>query len=112
MAKGAEQKPPVTKFYWDLADHFLREDGVDEGTLMGFPCLRVGGEFFSTCDHRTGDLIVKLPKARVEELVAARTSEPFAPAGRVFKEWTLVRRRNRRLWNDLLAEAKRFVDRG
>lgn len=28
---------------------------------MGFPCPRVAGAFFASCDHRAGDLIVRLP---------------------------------------------------
>lgn len=52
--------------------------------MMGFPCLRVDGAFFASCDHRSGDLIVKLPEARVRELIAEKTGKPFAPAGRIF----------------------------
>jgi hypothetical protein len=37
---------------------------------MVFPCLGVAGAFFASCDHRTGDLIVKLSRDRVQELVA------------------------------------------
>jgi hypothetical protein len=44
----------------------------------------VEGEFFATCDHRTGDLIVKLPQAGVQELIDLGVGPAFAPAGRVF----------------------------
>ena len=57
---------------------------------MRFPCLRANGNFFATCDHRTGDLIVKLPRQRVDKLIAAGDALPFAPAGRTFKEWASV----------------------
>ncbi len=96
-------------FFWALADELLGRDGVDEGTLMGFPCLRVGGDFFATCDHRSGDLIVKLSGDRVEELVASDVGAPFAPAGRVFKEWVIVSERDRVSWLALLDEACTFV---
>ncbi len=96
-------------FFWDLADEVLGRDDVDEGTLMGFPCLRVKGDFFATCEHRRGDLIVKLPRERVTSLIEEGVGEPFAPAGRVFKEWALVRERDRTRWLALLDEAYAFV---
>ncbi len=82
---------------------------MDEGTLMGFPCLRVNGDFFSTCDHRTGDLIVKLSRVRVSDMIARGEGESFAPAGRVFKEWLLVRERDADRWRALMEEAVTFV---
>jgi hypothetical protein len=99
----------MTDFFWDLAQNFLAQDGIDEGTLMGFPCLRVRGDFFATCDHRTGDLIVKLPRERVAELVDSRAGHSFAPAGKVFKEWMRVEERDSANWVDLMSEACEFV---
>jgi hypothetical protein len=103
--KGGDE----TEFFWDLVEPLLAADHVDEGTLMGFPCLRVNGDFFGTCDHRSGHLIVKLSRDRVGELIDEGVGAPFAPAGRVFKEWVLVEERDGRRWLDLLAEAKTFV---
>ena len=76
---------------------------------MGLPCLRVGGAFFASCDHRTGDLIVKLPRHRVQQLIAAGTGKPFAPAGRTFREWVLVDDRDEARWIALMDEARDFV---
>jgi hypothetical protein len=45
--------------------------------MMGFPCLRVSGAFFASCDHRSGDLIVKLPRHRVEQLIRAGAGKPL-----------------------------------
>ena len=102
-------KPAVTDFFWGLAAPLLSSGEATEGGLMGFPCLRVGGEFFATCDHRTGDLIVKLPAARVQELIDLGYGQPFAPAGRVFREWVLVTERDSERWTGLMAEAGSFV---
>jgi len=77
-------KPAATDFFWGTAAPLLSSGGATEGALMGFPCPRMGGEFFATCDHRTGDLIVKLPQARVQELIGLGVDQAFAPAGRVF----------------------------
>ena len=104
--------PDPTADFWDLAEAYLARDGIDQGTLMGFPCLRVRGAFFATCDHRTGELIVKLPRTRVAELIDAGEGEPFAPAGRTFKEWLLVPERDEDRWRALVDEALSFVEAG
>ena len=101
-----------TAFFWEAADETLGADGVETGTMMGFPCLRVRGAFFASCDHRSGDLVVKLPAARVQELIAIGGGEPFAPAGRVFREWVLVAERDIGRWRTLIAEARSFVQTG
>lgn len=104
-----DKKPAETDFFWELAEPFLARDDVDEGTLMGFPCVRVGGDFFTTCDHRTGHLIVKLDRERVAGLIADGLGESFAPAGKVFKEWMLVEPRDEARWIALMDEAYEFV---
>lgn len=90
------------------ADALARPD-VATGTMMGFPCLRVAGAFFASCDHRTGDLIVKLPRDRVARLVADGVGKPFAPAGRTFRDWVLIDNRDETRWHALIDEARRFV---
>jgi hypothetical protein len=64
-------KPQETDFFWNLAAPLLASGAVTEGSLMGFPCLHTSGEFFATCDHRTGELILKMSKERVKELIAS-----------------------------------------
>ena len=76
---------------------------------MGFPCLRINNDFFASTDHRTGDLIVKLPKDRVMAIIEKDGGQPFAPAGRVFREWVLIKTRDIKAWKKLMLEAKDFV---
>lgn len=115
--RPAKQKEPGPaeqvddELYWDLAPEFLVRDDVDEGTIMGFPCLRVRGEFFATSHHRTGDLLIKIPAERVNALIDAGLGEPFAPAGRPFREWVSVETRDEELWRVLLEEAYAFAQR-
>ena len=97
---------PETAFFWDIAEPLLDDPATTIGTLMKFPCLRVNGSFFATCDHRTGDLIVKLPHQRVVDLIDDGDARPFAPAGRTFKEWASVPHRDELTWSALLAEAR------
>jgi hypothetical protein len=71
----------------------------------------VRGAFFASCDRRTGDLLVKLPATRVDELIAADRARAFAPAGRRFREWAAITPARSRTWAGLLDEALAFVDR-
>ncbi len=98
--------------FWSLADALLPREGVTKSTMMGLPCLRIDGDFFASCDRRTGDLLVKLPAARVDRLIATGRAQPFAPAGRRFREWAAVSSRLSRTWRRLLEEAVAFVGGG
>jgi hypothetical protein len=96
-------------FFHEISAEALGRPEVATGTMMGFPCLRVSGAFFASCDHRSGDLVVKLPRHRVEELVATGVGKPFAPAGRTFREWVLIDDRDEARWAALIDEALEFV---
>lgn len=96
-------------FFHDVTVAALAQPGVARGTMMGFPCLRYRGAFFASCDHRTGDLIVKVSRRRVEELIDGGVGKPFAPAGRTFREWVLIDERDEATWTTLIDEARRFV---
>jgi len=54
-------------------------------------------------------LVVKLPEERVNELIRSGTGRPFAPAGKVFREWLSVPKPDRRRWLALLNEGAAFV---
>jgi hypothetical protein len=100
---------PETAFFWDIAEPLLTDATTSIGTLMNFPCLRVNGTFFATCDHRTGDLIVTLPRRRIAQLIDDGEARPFAPAGRTFKEWASIPRRDEDTWQSLLTEARTYA---
>jgi hypothetical protein len=98
------------ELFWRLAAE-LQDDGtrIVEGTIMNGRCLRVGKEFLALVDYKGSGLVVKLPKARVAELIESGVGQPFAPAGRVFKEWLSVPKPDRRGWKALLLEGVAFV---
>lgn len=96
-------------FFWDVATPFLADDNITKSTMMGFPCLRIDGDYFASADHRTGDLIAKLPAARVQALIDDGDGEPFAPNGRRFREWVRITARDADRWQALITEAKTFV---
>lgn len=97
-----------TELFWDLVGPMF-DDHVDRSTMMGLPCVRIDGAFFASLDHRSGNLIVKLPPDRVSELVHAGTGLAFAPAGRTFREWVAIPDEDEELWRKLIAEARTFV---
>lgn len=98
------------ELFWELALELSTEDPrVVEGTIMNGRCLRVGKEFLALVDYKGSGLVVKLPKARVAELIHSGVGKPFAPAGRVFKEWLSVPKPDRRRWLGLLREGIAFV---
>ena len=88
-----------------LANEFLSEPGVDEGTGFGSnPGLRVGGKIFAM--EVDGRLVVKLPAERVTALAEAG-AEPFVVGKRTMREWVSVEPGDD--WNALAREAYEFV---
>jgi uncharacterized protein (TIGR02453 family) len=94
------------ELFWDLVEPMYTNPAVQRSTMMGLPCVRLDGRFFASLDRRTQALLVKLPTARVGELIAEGVGEPFAPAGRVFREWVAIPQRDRERWQRLLTEAR------
>jgi len=78
---------------------------------FGASGLKVGGKLFAMLAR--GELVVKLPKQRVDELVASRTGTPFDPGhGRLMKEWISISTRHGRDWDNFAAEARQFIAAG
>jgi hypothetical protein len=95
--------------FWDLVEPLLASGEAETGTMMGTSCLRADGEFAAMFSAKFGGLIVKLPRDRVAELIESGVGEPFAPAGKVFKEWTSIADFDDDKWFDLISESCRFV---
>ena len=97
------------ELYEELTDDLLYDPGVGRATMMGYPCVRLAGKFLASYDDKTRQLVVKLPRARVAELVEIGAGDPFAPAGKVFREWVAIPTADGDLWQRLLAEAVEFA---
>ena len=96
---------------WEpIAKDQLAKRGVTAGPGFGTnEGLRVSGKIFAMLVG--GELVVKLPKHRVDELVDAGTAERFdAGKGRPMKEWASVPSSAPRRWKALVEEARSFVD--
>jgi len=98
--------------YEELTDDLLYDPAIGRATMMGYPCVRLAGRFLASYDERMGGLVVKLPRERVTALVDAGVGDPFAPAGKVFREWLAVPTPDREVWRSLLAEAVDFAREG
>jgi hypothetical protein len=78
-----------------------------KGGKFGSSGLKVEGRIFA------GRLVVKLPRDRVEELIAAGKGTRFDPGhGRVMKEWVSIATAHSRSWPRLAQEARDFVAAG
>jgi hypothetical protein len=98
--------------YLQLTDDLLYDPAIGRATMMGYPCVRLAGRFLASYDDKAQCLVVKLPRERVTELVETGAGEPFAPAGKVFREWVSIPAVERGLWETLLAEAVDFARKG
>ena len=97
--------------YDELTDDLLYDPAIGRATMMGYPCVRLAGRFLASYDDKAASLVVKLPRERVAELVETGTGDPFAPAGKVFREWVAIPTVDRELWRTLLNEAAAFARR-
>jgi hypothetical protein len=117
MARDAKRTPSPDQagggdardLYDELTDDLLYDPAIGRSTMMGYPCIRLARQFLASYDEKSRCLIVKLPSDRVADLVHAGTGEPFAPAGKVFREWIAVPTVDRHLWRTLLSEAVTFA---
>ena len=76
---------------------------------FGSSALCVGGKIFAMISSK-GGFVAKLPKERVDALVAAGAGKRFEPArGRVMKEWLVVDSASDTDWLSVAREALKFV---
>jgi TfoX/Sxy family transcriptional regulator of competence genes len=92
-----------------IAKDQLAKRGVTSGTGFGTnEGLRVSGRIFAMLVR--GELVVKLPRDRVDDLVDAGAARRFdAGKGRPMKEWASVPASASRRWRGLVEEARAFV---
>jgi len=75
--------------YAALVEEFLGDKDVEQsGRGFGSDALKVRGKIFAVLSSQ-GRFVVKLPRQRVDALVASGDGERFDPRrdGRVMKEW-------------------------
>jgi hypothetical protein len=84
-------------------------DGGQPRKGFGSSELKVHNKIFSMLSR--GRLVVKLPKLRVDALVASGEGERFDPRrdGRFMKEWVTIEPQFAQIWQPLAREALAFV---
>jgi hypothetical protein len=86
---------------------FAKDAEVSFGRLFASDGLKVHDKIFAMLVR--GSLVVKLPKARVDALVAAGKGDRFDPGhGRLMKEWMVIAP-DAGDWLALAREARTFV---
>ncbi len=94
----------------EIRETFAADPEVTAGKMFGTDGLKVRGKVFAMVVK--GELVAKLPRARVDELVGAGVGRHFDPGhGRLMKEWVSVPA-GKASWLDLSREAYRFVKGG
>jgi hypothetical protein len=99
-----------SKQYAALVEALSGLPGVWHSTRKGFGRngLKIDDKMFAL--QVGDDLLLKLPRARVDWLVASDDGKPFDPGhGKVMKEWVLIRPSSTIGWLDLAGEAMAFV---
>ncbi len=92
-----------------IAAEYLARPGVDIGPMFGTEGLRIRGKIFAFVGY-LGGLVVKVPAARADEIVAAGTAERMTMRERTMREWLFVERGEHEQWPALIAEAFAYVD--
>ena len=92
-----------------IAEHFVDDPAVSQGTGFGASAgLRFAGRIFAMLVR--DELVVKLPRSRVDALVAAGHATRFEPGtGKVMSEWASVPAGSPADWAMLAQEAHVFV---
>jgi hypothetical protein len=99
----------VEEMFDDLARRLLDEDaGLERSRMFRSVGLRTAGKFFAVVVK--GELVVKLPAERVDELVAGDAGRRFDPGhGRLMREWVCLRPVDESACAAYVDEARNFV---
>ena len=106
----AERRTGAAEHFGKIAEALSGEPGVTvaEGRGFGSGTLQVNGRIFAMLSR--GRFVVKLPRGRVDTLIASGTGLPFdVGKGRPMKEWVALAEHAADQWATLADEARQFV---
>ena len=81
--------------------------GNTMGKKFGTESLSVQGKVFAM--HYKGNLVLKLPRERVAQLMSDGQGDPFTLGKRTMAEWVSVSPKRAREWPAMAEEARAFV---
>ena len=99
-----------TQATWERIEQAeLEHEGVSPGSGFGrSEGLRVRGKIYAI--KKDGELILKLPAERVEELIDSGAGNAWGPGpGRIMREWVAIPGTRHADWAALTSEARTFV---
>jgi TfoX/Sxy family transcriptional regulator of competence genes len=99
----------VAQLFDDVAARLLEEDpSLGQGRMFNAVGLKTGGKFFAMVVK--DELVVKLPAARIDELITDGEARRFDPGhGRLMKEWATLRPADEKSCRAYTVEARDFV---
>ncbi len=99
----------VQEFYEQATDELLRiHPDIESGRMFGSAGLKIAGKTFAMVVK--GELVIKLPGARVDELTASGIGRRFDPGhGRLMKEWLSLIPSDPTACRELMGEALDYV---
>jgi len=101
---------PLEDLFQSVSRRLLEEHPEDEqGRMLQSVGLKTSGKFFAF--PTKGELVVKLPAARVEELIASGAGQPCNPRGqgRPMREWVRLTPPHEAACAAYVTEARDFV---
>lgn len=108
LLSPAERYAALVAAFRDAPGVTSAEDGPQAANRFGATALKTGGKIFAMMTKDR--LVVKLPRDRVEALIASGDGERFDPGhGRVMKEWLSLDPASGEDWEVLAREALGFV---
>lgn len=105
----ADDSARAHEIFDPIAAELLTRPGVDIGPMFGSEGLRIRTKVFAFVGYR-GALVVKLPSARIDDLVAEGTAERMVMRDRPLREWAFLPLESGASWGPLIHEAFTFVD--
>ncbi len=95
--------------YEKVERKIIEDHGAEKSTMMGSPCLRYQGRFFSMIFEKENALVLKLKEHRVNELVACGLGREFNFTKKRFKEWILIPNNEETKYEELMIEALNYA---
>jgi len=92
-----------------IAQRDLALPDIDIGPMFGSEGLRLRGKVYAFVGY-SGALIVKLPRGRIDELIAEGTVVRLEMRGRAMREWASCAQPDAATWAQLVDEARDFLD--
>jgi TfoX/Sxy family transcriptional regulator of competence genes len=96
------------ELFESITAKLLSDEAITRKKMFGSTGLSIGGKVFAM--QVKGNLVVKLPRERVEALILSGMGEHFDPGhGRLMKEWVAVPPTTEDEWLTLAEESRDFV---